>query len=80
MKGGCVQSLSQDGGTELGTERQTLPNANKIADQETNGSRLTLALLAQERAGKKCRVPFARNSPFGCFAQKVPDTYFPLIA
>ena len=31
-------------------------------------------------AGNKCPVPFARNSPFGCFAQKVPDTYFPLIA
>src|SRR6056297_1040810 len=27
-----------------------------------------------------CRVPFARNSPFGCFAQKVPDTYVSLIA
>src|SRR6056297_485639 len=27
-----------------------------------------------------CRVPFARNSPFGCFAQKVPDTYLSLIA
>src|SRR6056297_2685708 len=34
----------------------------------------------KDRATKKCRVPFARNSPFGCFAQKVPDTYVSLIA
>jgi putative cardiolipin synthase len=34
----------------------------------------------KDRAGNKCRVPFAGNRPFGCFAQKVPDTYFPLIA
>jgi hypothetical protein len=26
------------------------------------------------RARKKCPVPFARNSPFGSFAQKIPDT------
>ncbi len=30
------------------------------------------------RAGKKCPVPFARDSPTGCFAQKVPDAFFPL--
>ena len=34
----------------------------------------------KDRAGNKCPVPFARNWPFGCFAQMVPDTYFPLIA
>jgi|GEM_PF-7011204 len=32
--------------------------------------------IAKDRATKKCRVPFARNSPFGCFAQKVPDTIY----
>jgi len=36
--------------------------------------------LTKDRATKKCRVPFARNSPFRCFAQKVPDTYLSLIA
>lgn len=34
----------------------------------------------KNRSGKRCRVPFAGNRPFGCFAQKVPDTFFPLIA
>jgi hypothetical protein len=27
---------------------------------------------------KKCPVPFPAERPFGCFAEKVPDTYFPL--
>jgi len=34
----------------------------------------------KDRAINKCRVPFARNAPFGCFAQKVTDTYLSLIA
>ncbi len=38
------------------------------------------SLLVKDRATKKCRDPFARNSPFGCFAQKGPDTYLSLIA
>jgi len=44
------------------------------------GVRDFLSPTTKDRAGNKCPVPFARNSPFGCFAQKVPDTYFPLIA
>jgi hypothetical protein len=32
--------------------------------------------LTKYRARNKCPVPYARDSPFGCFAQKVPDTYF----
>jgi len=37
-------------------------------------------MTVKARAVNKCPVPFARNSPFGCFARKVPDTYFPLMA
>jgi len=36
--------------------------------------------LTKDRAMNKCPVPFARNSPFDCFAQNVPDTYLSLIA
>jgi len=41
---------------------------------------ITSVSTSKDRATKKCRIPFARNSPFGCFAQKVPDTYLSLIA
>ncbi len=39
-------------------------------------SAVVVNLLAKEQPRNKCQVPFARNSPFGCCAQKVPDTYF----
>ncbi len=35
---------------------------------------------AKDRLGNKCPVPFPTKRPKGCFAEKVPDTYFPLIA
>ncbi len=35
--------------------------------------------FAKYRLRNKCQVPFARNSLFGCCAQKVPDTYFSAI-
>ena len=34
-------------------------------------------LVATWIVGKRGQEPFARNSPFGCFAQKVPDPFFP---
>jgi hypothetical protein len=40
------------------------------------GDQVDESCVDKDRAGNKCPVPFARN----CFAQKVPDTYFPLIA
>ena len=48
--------------------------------RENNIGRPISELSSKDRAGNKCPVPFARNWPFGCFAQMVPDTYFPLIA
>ena len=33
-----------------------------------------VVLLEQTKVSGVCQVPFARNSPFGCCAQKVPDT------
>ena len=33
--------------------------------------------VTKDRAVNKCQVPFPAERPFGCFAEKVPDTYLP---
>ena len=35
---------------------------------------------AKDRAGNKCPVPFVQSTRRASSSQKVPDTYFPLIA
>jgi len=51
-----------------------------FAGDNAYGTHAMARFAAKDRAGNKCPVPFARNWPFGCFAQMVPDTYFPFIA
>lgn len=35
----------------------------------------SIAITSHDRPGKRCPPPFARNSPSGCFARKVPGTF-----
>jgi len=44
------------------------------------GIRVCVDSLQKDRAGNKCPVPFVQSTRRASSSQKVPDTYFPLIA
>lgn len=61
----------------LSTVFLSTPVFLSIRHRHNHDSFTALLITKHFRSGNKCRVPFAGNRPFGCFAQKAPDTYFP---
>jgi len=78
------KSLNIDGcGDGHGCARQCAMSSltscdNRFGDNE--GTPVPNIENHKEQSENKCPVPFPAKRPEGCFAEKVPDTFFPLIA